>query len=218
MQAGSRGQRSSLEIWSGREVELFDFEFRQQPSESTQIDGGVLPKYRFHLEVDCIVFPTGRDAPCDAKLRWSPESFAVARSEKEARLERVEGYFVPADLRSKILIYLTEDLLIDRRQAKNLPVAQQESSGREGKRISNHPLHDTFLGRQTELHRDEFYAKAKRGSLVAEIDHPKETTQSEQQRRSVSEVIARVQKVLTSKLESLEIEWASIAKQTTASQ
>lgn len=207
----SRPQRSAVPIWSGRSVELFDFEFRQQPSDSAQIDGSVIPKYRFHLEVDSVVFPIHQQPPDDAEMMWTPESFAVAKSENEARLERVEGYYVPQELRAEILLYLTEDLMVDRDKAGNLPVAECNTS-REGKRFSRHPLHDTFLGKSLDEEHDQFYAKTRRGSLVAEIDHRTNKGQhGDRQKKGSTETVARIQTVLTTKLKTLEHEWASIA-------
>ena len=209
MQSDRRAVRSSVVIWSGHGVETFDFEFRRQPSDSSQIDGGIRPKYQFHLEVDQIVFPASREAPIKTDMLWTPESFAVAKSKDDAKLERVEGYYVPLELRTQILLYLTEELQVDRSQAKVFPVSNFDS-GREGKRISKHPLHDTFIGRDVEQHRQEFYEDAEQGSLVADIDGPRQATNKASDNRQPS--IERVQKVFTTKLETLERTWTSIAR------
>ena len=149
-------------------------------------------------------------------MLWTPESFAVAKSKDDAKLERVEGYYVPPDLRTQILIFLTEELMIDRDQAKVWPVSEYDR-GKEGKRISKHPLHDTFIGPDAEQRRDAFYEKVKRGSLVAEIDEPREVRQRiADKQKQIAEPIERVQKVFTMKLDALENEWRSIANRVTS--
>ncbi len=210
-QRNSRGQRSSIGIWSGRDVEMYDFEFRQQPSDSAQIDGGIRPPYQFHLEVEHIIFPTDRNPLIKPTMLWTPGSFAVAKSKDAAKLERVEGYYVPPELHTQILLYLTEELLIDRDQAKVWPVSHYDQA-KEGKRFSKHPLHDTFFGPDAELRRDEFYGQAKRGSLVAELDDQRGIGHElARPQKMNAEPIERVQKVFTTKLASLEDEWRSIA-------
>ncbi len=216
MQDRPNGSRSTQQIWSGHDVEMYDFEFRQQPTDSAQIDGGVQPKYQFHLEVDQIIFPSGSERPYDAELIWTPESFAVAKSKDDAKLERVEGYYVPPDLRVQIMLYLTEDLLIDRNHAKIWPVSEYDRA-KEGKRISKHPLHDTFIGKDAEQRRDAFYDQAKRGALVAELDEQREIDISVGgQRKAKTVPVERVQKVFTMKLNQLEDEWRSIADRSRA--
>ncbi|MEJ7594172.1 MAG: hypothetical protein WKF77_21750 [Planctomycetaceae bacterium] len=203
MQHQSKGSRSTQQIWSGHDVEMYDFEFRQQPTDSAQIDGGVQPKYQFHLEVDQIIFPSGGNRSSNAELLWTPESFAVAKSKDDAKLERVEGYYVPPDVRVQILLYLTEDLLIDRNHAKIWPVSEYDRA-KEGKRVSKHPLHDTFIGKDAEQRRDAFYDQAKRGALVAELDEQREISfQVLDERKQTSKPVERVQKVFTTKLAQL---------------
>ena len=103
-------------------------------------------------------------------------------------------------------------LLINRDQAKVWPVSEYDR-GKEGKRISKHPLHDTFIGPGAEQQREAFYDKAKRGALVAEIDESRSLAQIHiTQKKRMSEAIERVQRVLTMKLASLESEWTEIAR------
>ena len=164
------------------------------------------------LEVDSVIFPTDQEPPDDAKMMWIPESFAVAKSQDDARLERVEGYHVPQDVRAAIMLCLTEDLMVDRNHAENLPVAECNLA-REGKRFSRHPLHDTFLGKRQHGLQDEDYAKIRRGSLVAEIDQATEgMPPRKQQRRFIADMIPRIQMAFTSKQKDLEREWTSTAR------
>lgn len=189
---------------------------RQQPTDSAQIDGGVQPKYQFHLEVDQIIFRSGGNRASNAELLWTPESFAVAKSKDDAKLERVEGYYVPPDVRVQILLYLTEDLLIDRNHAKIWPVSEYDRA-KEGKRVSKHPLHDTFIGKDAEQRRDAFYDQAKRGALVAGLDEQRQiNTSIASQRKAKSQPVERVQKVFTMKLNQLEEEWRSFADRSRA--
>ena len=110
------------------------------------------------------------------------------------------------------MIYLTEELHVGRDEAKVWPVSHYDR-GKEGKRISKHPLNDTFIGKDAEQRRDAFYEQTKRGSLVAELDEPREVRQLIAEKgKAISQPIERVQKVFTMKLESLENEWRSIAK------
>jgi len=49
MQQKPKTPRSSVMIWSGRPVEIFDFEFPTQRLDSAQVDAGVTPKYQFPM-------------------------------------------------------------------------------------------------------------------------------------------------------------------------
>ena len=60
-----RGHRSSVTIWSGCAVEVYDFEFPTQRPDSSFVDGAVTPKYQFYYEVDWVAFPAGGDLPGD---------------------------------------------------------------------------------------------------------------------------------------------------------
>src|SRR5438552_352897 len=80
-------RRSLVRLWSGRDVQVYDFEFPTQFVDSSQIDGPVRPRYQFHLEVERVVLPsTGSSAKLPDYL-WSPESFSVAASRDAARFE-----------------------------------------------------------------------------------------------------------------------------------
>jgi len=140
----------------------------------------------------------------------------VAKSKDDAKLERVEGYYVPHDVRVQILLYLTEDLLIDRNHAKIWPVSEYDRA-KEGKRVSKHPLDDTFIGKDAEQRRDAFYDQAKRGALVAGLDEQRQiNTSIASQRKAKSQPVERVQKVFTMKLNQLEEEWRSFADRSRA--
>lgn len=211
---------SSVRIWSGRDVEIFDFELKQQRTDSAQINGNVKPKYQFHLQVDHVIFPAELDIPNDAEMAWWPASFAVAKSANDAKLEQIRGYYVPRDLRTEILNYLCEKLLLlDRRDARNLPIpVEGYNAATEGKRRSNHPLHDTYINQAARNTPEEFYARAKRGSLVAEIGTTRGTMPSQgKQQQLFLDPIKRVQVVVTDILETLECVWKSIARDVRAS-
>lgn len=137
------GPRSSVQIWSGRDVQFFDFELRQQPSDSAQIDKNVRPNYQFYLAVDRIIFPVDRASPDDTEI-WTPQSFAVSETKRPSPFRQVRGYPLPRELRSEILTYLKEELHVDTRKAKNLPIEEYDR-GKSGRLISHHPLHETFI-------------------------------------------------------------------------
>jgi hypothetical protein len=204
------GPRSSLEIWSGRDVQFFDFERREAFTSSQEIDGEVRPNYQFHLEVDHIVFPADRALSDAPEMLWTPQSFAVAEGKEKSRLRQVKGYPLPQELRGEILAYLKDQLHVDTKKAKNLPVEELDR-GKSGRLLSNHPLHETFINQSARDKRGTFYERTKPGWLVAELDR------RASEGRLFPELIRRVQQLFTTNLDLLEKEWASIARDARAS-
>jgi hypothetical protein len=96
-QNSQRGRRSPVRLWSGREVQVYDFEFPTQFADSSQIDGSVRPKYQFHLEVERVVLPATGNFSKMPDYVWSAESFSVAASRDAARMEETPGYYVEPD-------------------------------------------------------------------------------------------------------------------------
>jgi hypothetical protein len=212
MQQSARASRSSLTIWSGRPVEVYDFEFPTHRPNSSQVDGGVTPKYQFHLEVEHVVFPADGDRPENPEMVWGRESFAVAESKDSAKLEEIPGYPVTPELEAAIRRCLTETLLIDPEQAKVLPISGYDEA-KVGKRVSRHPLNETFIGPEEKRNRDEFYRKVEPGSLVADLDELAAATDQKRPPASSNEPIRRLQRVFTTPLDQLEARWASAATQ-----
>jgi hypothetical protein len=105
------------------------------------VDAGVLPQYRFYLEVEKVVFPAGGDIPDHPGLLWKRESFAVAESRESAQFHDKPGFFVDAKLRDAMLGSLREGLLIRPDQAKVLPFSDYDRR-KAGRRVSRHPLHE----------------------------------------------------------------------------
>lgn len=212
MSQSSGATRSSVSIWSGRNVEIYDFEFPTQRSDSSQVDGGVTPRYQFHLEVELVVFPSDGDRPNDPKLIWHRESFAVAKSRDDAKYEEMPGYHVKPEEQMAILRCLTEILLIDPDKAKVLPISHFDEV-KTGKRVSAHPLHETFIGKATSMQRDKFYQKAEPGMLIADVDQASEAHETSRQPLLFKETVARVQRVFTTPLNQLADLWAAMASQ-----
>jgi hypothetical protein len=206
------GTRSAVTIWSGRSAELFDFEFPTTKLDSSQVDGNIVPKYQFHLEVETVVFPADAERPDNPEMVWTRESFAVAKSRDSARYEEVPGYDVPPQLESEIMDCLTHVLLIEPEKARVLPVSEYDRA-KVGKRISAHPLHETFLGCRPAATRDEFYGKVEHGGLVADLDDARESTGTRGRGGLFDEPVSRVQRVFTTPLDQLEAAWHSIAGQ-----
>jgi len=214
MGQSSKASRSSVTIWSSRAVQIYDFEFPTQRSDSSQVDGGTTPKYQFHLEVEHVAFPADGDRPDDPDMLWARESFAVARTKDSARYEEIPGYHVSAELETEIMNCLTKVLLVRPDQTKVLPTSSYDRV-KIGKRVSAHPLHETYIGRDLIKKREEFYLNAKHGTLVAEIDEP-ERGGDEDHRWEASEEhkepVERVQRVFTTPLEELEKTWRAAAR------
>ncbi len=57
MQQGSRATPASVRIWSGRDADVFDFEFPTDRTQSGQVDGEVDPLYQIYLQTEAVVFP-----------------------------------------------------------------------------------------------------------------------------------------------------------------
>ena len=211
VQSGSTAPRPPVRIWSGRDVHVFDFEFPTPWTESPQVDAGVLPKYRFYLEVEKVVFPAGGDFPDRPGLLWERESFAVAESKESAQFQDKPGFLVDAKLRDAMLAALREVLLIRPDQAKVLPFSDYDRC-KAGRRVSPHPLHETYIGKDLKQNRDKFYAKTQLGALVADIDDPAEGKERQSKPISAPEALPRVQKVFTMPFSELFELWESTAQ------
>jgi hypothetical protein len=212
VQQSARAAPSSVTIWSGRPVEAYDFEFPTHRPDSSQVDGGVTPKYQFHLEVEHVAFPADEDRPENPEMVWGRESFAVAESKDSAKPEEIPGYPVTSELEAAIRQCLTETLLIDPEEAKVLPVSSYDEA-KVGKRISRHPLRETFINPKEERNRAEFYRKVEPGLLVADLDGLGVASDQQKLPASANEPIRRLQRVFTTPLARLEALWATTARQ-----
>lgn len=210
-QNSQRGRRQPVQLWSGREVQVYDFEFPTANVDSSQVDGTVRPKYQFHLEVERVVMPTTRSFSKLPEFLWSPESFSVAASREAARVEETPGYYVDPDRERQIMACLTEVLFVEPEEAKVLPYSNADRF-KVGKRISTHPLHETFLGpewKEKKL-RDEYYEKSEPGALVAELDSQADL-RAEISHDEGREGLPRLQRVYTTPIERLAETWREAA-------
>jgi hypothetical protein len=184
----------------------------QRSGGKADLRGGVTPKYQFHLEVEQVVFPADGDRPENPEMVWGRESFAVAESRDSAKLEEIPGCPVTPELEAAIRRSLTETLLIDPEQAKVLPISGYDEA-KAGRRVSTHPLKDTFIGPEEKKNRVEFYRKSEPGTLVADLDELAVATDQKRRPASANEPIRRLQRVFTTPLDQLKALWESAARQ-----
>ncbi len=203
----ARATRPPVRIWSGRDVKVFDFEFPTQRNDSAQVDGGIAPKYQFHLEVEHVVFPADRPGPGRPELVWERETFAVAASRDSARMEEKPGFYVEPTTKEAILKCFREVLLIDLESACVLPYSETDLP-KVGKRVSEHPLHETYIGKKDREHRHELYQKADTGALIPELDEPTQHEPGERSSRPPAIPIPRSQRVFTMPLAHLVERWS----------
>lgn len=194
-------RRPSVTLSSGRRVQVYGFEFPTHHVDCGTVDRGIEPNYRFLLEVEAVVMPTDRSLNQNVELAWSPDSFTVAKHKKATRVEHSPGYCVAPEVEHEMLGYLRETLLINPPQAKVLPYSGADGA-KYGKRVSSHPLHETFLGTQLadSSLRDEYYRESKRGTLLADLDEINEVVDND-------DSLPRLQRVFTSPVKKLLEDW-----------
>jgi hypothetical protein len=213
LQQSAQRDRNVVGLWTGREAEYFDFIFPSPHSASSSIDRGVKPIYRFLLEVDDVIFPEEGVVPEEPELLWARSSFAVAQSLEQAKLERVPGYAVSADVSSEIIAFFENECQVELARAKTLPVSDYDDS-RDGRRVSAHALHDTFISSASRAQKADFYERTKRGRLVAELDE--QLTAPAIHRAELfptPELVRRVNRLYTSKVDALKQEWFETARE-----
>jgi hypothetical protein len=210
LQSSPRIPPSSMKLWSGREVEYYDLQFPTNLVTSAQADGSVQPSDQFRLEVVNVVLPAEGQHGDASNMLWTRDTFAVAASEKAAPVSRIRGYGVPAELQHRILTCLQHDLGVDVSRARTLPRNEDEIDWvKEGMRLSNHPLHETFIGPGGRNPNEPYYLYAAWGSLVADLDEPAEQNV---QRNLLLDGIERVQRVFTMPWDKLERQWREAAR------
>lgn len=210
MRQGSRAASSKVRIWSGRDAEVFDFEFPATRTQSLQVDGPVDPLYQIYLQTEAVVFPASDRAAPKARYAWERETFAVAKSKEAARFEESEGYFAPPEKKERILKFFQEVLHVPLEKARALPYS--EADLKVGKRVSKHPLHDTYIGPESKSDRAKFYSKSAEGMLIPEIDEPAPAQVTERQRELIEEPLPRVQRVFTMPINELCLLWSNTAE------
>ena len=195
-------QRSRVSLWSGRNAEVYDFEFPTAHPGCEQVDRGVEPHHRYLLEVDSVVMPADGVIPPDAEMCWTADSLAMAKSKTSTRVEKSPGYYVDSETEQAMVHCLEETLLVDLEQAKVRPYSDVDRA-KIGKRVSQHPLHETFLGSQlTEpSHRDAYYAEANKSAFIAELDV------GDDESLDLKDELKRLQKVFTTPVAELRESW-----------
>jgi hypothetical protein len=209
LQNSTRTARPPIQIWSGRDVQVYDFEFPTSRTDSSQVDGAIRPKYQFHLEVERVILPADGGGTEAAAFLWERETFAVAARKDSARLEEKPGYYVEPQLEAEILKCLTSVLFVALKDARVLPCSQMDHA-KLGKRVSEHPLHDTYISPESKESRSDFYEKSCSGALVAEIDEPQDTRKAPDLLRA-SAPVPRVQRVFTAPIADLLELWKDTA-------
>ena len=208
---GGRAERRLVTIWSGQRVEVYDFEFPTSRTNSSQVDGSVKPNYQYHLEVEHVVFPGDGNRPDQPGMVWERESFAVVNKAADARIERMPGYLVSPELEMAIKECFETELSLDLNAAKVLPISSIDHA-KLGKRLSHHPLHDTFIGANEKRKSAGFYEKAQSGTLVADVDEPTVEDAGRRQDSRYQAPVQRVLRVFTMPLDDLEAIWRQTAR------
>jgi hypothetical protein len=164
--------------------------------------GGIDSINRPLLEVDSVVIPADGEVPVTAEMCWTADSLAMANSKSSTRVEKSPGYYVDAETEQEMIRCLEEILLVDLEQAKVRPYSDVDRA-KIGKRVSRHPLHETFLGSQLTQRgdRDAYYAEAKESAFIAELDH------GEDDSLYTKDELKRLQKVITSPVAELRDGW-----------
>jgi len=124
-------------------------------------------------------------------------------------MEETPGFYAPPETKEHILKFFEQVLQVRPAEARVLPYS--EADAKVGKRVSQHPLHDTFISPESKQSRDEFYEKSKAGALVAEIDEPK-GKRKDDDLIPAEEVLPRVQRVFTMPLPELLESWKHTAE------
>ena len=166
------------------------------------------PLYQIYLQTEAVVLPANDRTPADVHFAWERETFAVAKSKDAARMEESPGYYAPPDAKDNILKFFEQVLQVRPNEARVLPYS--EADAKVGKRVSQHPLHDTFISPESKQSRKEFYEKSGTGALVAEIDEPNAKRKDDELIFS-EEVLPRVQRVFTMPLADLLQLWKDTA-------
>jgi len=109
---------------------------------------------------------------------------------------------------------LTETLFVNLKKAKVLPASFFDQA-KIGKRISLHPLHETYIGPREKERRNDFYAGAEPGMLVAELDAAEVAEDGRRKSKRLieePEPLERIQRVYTTPLDQLQGIWAKEAE------
>jgi hypothetical protein len=124
------------------------------------------------------------------------------------------GFCVEHGLREAMLKCLKDMLHVDPERAKVLPVCDVDSR-KLGRRLSSHPLADTYIGPEYRNRCDQFYEHTIRGSVVADlesIDDRRERNRRESlDEKVVVESLRRTLHVCTTPLDQLLATWHGFA-------
>ena len=142
---------ADIPIWSGRLVQVFDFEFQKGDTTAEQFDQGLEPAtMRFHLDIEEIVFPIDMQnypnlgETAQKFARWDRQSFAVAKRDSDLKYVSLAGYFVDPETEKEIAECYSDKFGISKDMAKVWPTSKtHDTTG--GNFEVTHPLHETFL-------------------------------------------------------------------------
>jgi hypothetical protein len=206
---GDSQARSPGRALTGREVGLFDFDLPGFSTSCGAIDAGLQPRYQYYLEVDRVVLPDDERYHGEANFVWRRETFAVAEDRRSAKIETVSGFCVDPETESRMLESL-EQFGVDRRQARVLPTSARPDE-RQGKRISKHAIHETFIDAETLQASSQFYEGAQPGAMVADLPDRADRAPFNDD-FAFLEPIPRVARVCTMPWRELEALWAACAR------
>lgn len=215
-------RRASVRLGSGRQLNVFDFEFPTSRNDNNQVDGGVEVEYQFHLEVEHVVFPADGSQVNKSEMLWTRPSFALAETKRSAKLVPSPGYWVSVETEKAMMSCLQRVLQVDPEKAKVLPFSELSELERAkiGKRLADHPLHEAYIDQESKLEPATFYSGAKPGALIAKIDEePMDDKVNIEYQATLFEVddadtdLGRTQRVFTLPLEQLKSIWAEAARE-----
>lgn len=192
---------------SGREARLYTFTHPCSSDKSEDFDKSVEPLYQFCLEVESVVVPLRCTYDCATppNLVWSPDSLAVASRPSDAPVQRSPGFRVSKEEE----LHMHECLVrfgVHKESRGVLPYSDFDEN-LVGKRVSAHPLHETYLNLDDPDTLPAIYAHAEKGALVpkAMLLRDSQTLLFEDVR--LLEPLAGVQKVYMSAAKHLERLW-----------
>jgi hypothetical protein len=210
------GQGQIAKVRTGRAFRYFDLNLVPQDNLASAVDQGIQPKYQHYLQVEEVFLPQWLDPednhdqlveeldrnfedPRPKKqrrlLRWLPGDLAFSKK-KNVPKQKLPGYQVDEETCRAILKDLEAEFHLKkhRKKAKALPF-MGETSGREGRRVSAHPLHEALMDEEANRNPRTIYARRKLGAVIPDLDHSKDDV-------SIS-LIDRVQPVFADSLESI---------------
>ena len=176
LRSGRTATPATYQTHSGRLACLYHFVHPTQSNRSEEYDRLAEPLYQYCLVVNLVAIPSDRVALASQWPRfvWRPETLAVASRPSMAPVMRSPGYRVTPEEESRMLACLGS-FGVDVEARGVFPYSEFDEN-LIGKRLSSHPLHETYLDLDDQAALRGVYARARKGALV-----PKATSRKEQQ-------------------------------------